>query len=52
MNRRTFLTQTVALAATPLRAADTSDSEQTAILRRIQAPSFPKKDFDITRYGA
>jgi polygalacturonase len=46
MNRRTFLMQSAVLAA----AAE--DDPQAAMLRRIKPPAFPKRDFDITRYGA
>ncbi len=55
MNRRTFLTHTAALAAgTRLLRADSGAEAQTpeSILSRIQAPVFPKRDFDITKYGA
>ena len=45
-NRRTFL-QTLAVLA----AANPWD-EAAAILKRIRPPSFPNRDFDITRYGA
>jgi len=46
MTRRTFLTTTAALLA-----ADAAN-EQAAILARIKPPTFPDRDFDITRYGA
>src|SRR3954451_7551093 len=55
MDRRTFLTQTAALAAGHrVFAAEIpeADARQAEILRRIQAPDFPKRDFDIVRYGA
>src|SRR5512140_1491345 len=45
-NRRAFL-QTLAVLA----AANPWD-EAAAIVKRIQPPSFPNRDFDITRYGA
>src|SRR5436190_19680924 len=38
-------------AAVQLKAANT-DPQVTAILARIKAPSFPNRDFDITKYGA
>ena len=45
-NRRAFLKTLAVLAA-----ADPWD-EAAAILKRIRPPSFPNRDFDITRYGA
>ena len=45
-NRRTFLKTLAVLAA-----ANPWD-EAAAILKRIRPPSFPNRDFDITRYGA
>jgi len=46
MNRRSFLqTAAVALAADPW-------DEANAILGRIRPPSFPNREFEITRYGA
>jgi polygalacturonase len=36
----------------PARAAADPWAALPAILKRIQAPTFPKRDFDITRYGA
>src|SRR5580765_1302700 len=32
--------------------ADVMTSEMTAILRRIVPPTFPNRQFDVTRYGA
>jgi polygalacturonase len=53
LNRRTFLTHTTALAAGHrLLAADGAPPTQAEILRRIKAPVFPNRDFDITKYGA
>lgn len=55
MNRRTFLTTTAALAAVNhiASSADFDPAvEKAAILARIKAPIFPKRDFDITKYGA
>lgn len=37
---------------TPAMAAADPWSQLPAILKRIQAPAFPKRDFEITRYGA
>ena len=62
-NRRLFLKQAAALgAANWLRlpaaavaaegAAEDAWSQVPAILRRIKAPVFPKRDFAITKYGA
>jgi len=48
MTRRTFLATTAAVA---LAQAD-PQSEKAAILARIKAPEFPKRDFDVTKYGA
>jgi polygalacturonase len=45
-DRRTFLKTLAVLAA-----ADPWDGA-AAILKRIRPPSFPNRDFDITRYGA
>lgn len=55
MNRRQFLAGTSSLALVPsLKAADPAspESRQAVILKRIKAPVFPKRDFDITKYGA
>jgi polygalacturonase len=55
MHRRTFLTRSAlatALASARRSFADSSVESQADILRRIKAPVFPKRDFDITRYGA
>jgi len=57
LNRRTLLKSAAfAAAGTPhLFSQDAAFEAQTAksaILKRIQAPVFPKRDFDITRYGA
>src|SRR5712692_8069049 len=35
-----------------LRAAEDPWSQLPAILKRIQPPKFPNRDFDVTRYGA
>jgi len=48
MTRRTFLASTAALAV----AHADPKSEQAAILARINAPAFPNREFDITKYGA
>ncbi len=55
MNRCQLLAGTSSLAvARSLRAADPASPEalQAAILKRIKALVFPKRDFDITKYGA
>lgn len=52
---QTFLTQTAVLAGQKLFAADAITDpqvQQAEILRRIKAPVFAKRDFDIVRYGA
>jgi len=50
--RREFFKITAALAfASRLQAAQAWE-QVSAILSRIKAPAFPKRDFDITRYGA
>jgi polygalacturonase len=56
--RRDFLKATAGFAALGPRLALAAGSQAEAwaevprILQRIQAPSFPKRDFDITKYGA
>jgi polygalacturonase len=55
-SRRTFLKVAGGVAAAgwlarPARAS-VWDDEVVRILARIQAPVFPKRDFDVTRYGA
>jgi len=56
VTRRTLLQSSVALlpVAGILRAQSSSDpqQQQDAILARIKAPTFPKRDFEVTRYGA
>jgi len=47
MNRREFLAATTALAG-----GSRIVSAQDAILGRIKPLTFPKRDFDITKYGA
>jgi len=47
MNRREFLAATAALAG-----GSQMLSAQDAILSRIKPPAFPKRDFNITKYGA
>src|SRR5579864_7165395 len=55
--RREFLARTAGAAvlgcAWPAHAAEESGAwgEVAAILQRIKAPQFPKRDFEITRYG-
>jgi len=55
---REFLGRTAGAAmlgcAWPVHAAEESGAwgEVAAILQRIKAPQFPKRDFEITRYGA
>lgn len=57
-NRRDFLRAAAGLSAlgwARTMAADTAESAWAgvpAILKRIQPPVFPKRDFEITRYGA
>jgi polygalacturonase len=51
--RRAFLGAAGAAAlARPLAAASDPWSQVPGILRRIQPPAFPDRQFDITRYGA
>ncbi|HLM58276.1 MAG TPA: glycosyl hydrolase family 28-related protein, partial [Pyrinomonadaceae bacterium] len=38
--------------ALPAFAAADPWAQVPAILKRIKAPAFPKRDFDVTRYGA
>jgi len=57
VTRRTLLQRAALLvpAGRLLRAQSAGadpQAQQNAILARIQAPSFPKRDFDITKYGA
>ncbi|HEY3840657.1 MAG TPA: glycoside hydrolase family 28 protein [Bryobacteraceae bacterium] len=61
MTRRTFLQRTALwlptwrlVRAQVSASAPQSDpqSQQDAILARIKAPDFPKRDFNITKYGA
>jgi polygalacturonase len=57
VTRRTLLQQAALLVpASRLLHAQSAgadpQAQQNAILARIQAPSFPKRDFDITKYGA
>ena len=39
-------------APSPSPDADPWTTVYPAILKRIQPPKFPKKDFDVTRFGA
>ena len=48
-NRRSFLLSTAAGIAT---ASGAGWSDADAIVARIKPPVFPKRDFDITRFGA
>ncbi len=50
MHRREFV-KTMAGAAAGLPAGD-GWSEAEAIVKRIHPPTFPERDFDLTRYGA
>jgi polygalacturonase len=56
--RRDFLKAGAGFAALGSRLAFAAGSQAEAwaevpkVLQRIQAPSFPKRDFDITKYGA
>ncbi|HKD04429.1 MAG TPA: glycoside hydrolase family 28 protein [Bryobacteraceae bacterium] len=51
MNRREFLTATAALTAGS-KVLSAMLSARESILSRIKPPTFPKRDFDITKYGA
>src|SRR5690348_8231038 len=57
ISRRTFV-QTAALSLAACRSLGTSSPSATGwdlvpgILARIKPPTFPNRDFDITRYGA
>jgi polygalacturonase len=50
MNRRSFLATTAALAFAA--DADPQAAVLAGIIARIKAPTFPDRDFDITKYGA
>ena len=51
--RRDFLKAAVALPLVPSQGGNADPWEQTKpILARIQAPSFPNRDFDARRYGS
>ena len=55
INRREFLqSSSCSIVALSLlsRAADAGWQSVPEILARIRAPAFPRRDFDITRYGA
>ena len=58
IGRRRFLKVSAGFAALGPRLAFAAGSQAEAwsevpkILQRIKAPSFPKRDFDITKYGA
>jgi polygalacturonase len=56
MHRRNFLTHAAALAVghrlLPAVTDVDPEAEQAGILRRIKPPVFPRRDFDIVRYGA
>lgn len=53
MTRRELLQYTAALVPTlGLAAAAETTGEMEAVLARIKPPVFPKRDFDITKYGA
>src|SRR5258708_6607528 len=49
VSRRSFI---AGLAATARLSAADSWAQVPAILRRINAPAFPGRTFDLTRYGA
>jgi polygalacturonase len=51
--RRSFF-QTIAAGALPVGAAqgESGWAQVPAILARIQAPQFPEREFDVTRFGA
>jgi polygalacturonase len=52
-SRRHAITALAAAALSPrARAADDSWAAVPALLKRIQPPTFPDRDFDITRYAA
>src|SRR5690349_295618 len=50
--RHALMALGAAALARPLGAADDPWAALPAILKRIQAPRFPARDFDITRFGA
>src|SRR5438105_2150498 len=53
VTRRTLLRRTaLLLPAYRFARGQTPEEQQNAILARIKAPVFPKRDFEITRYGA
>ncbi len=57
LSQRQFLQSATAVCSAlvmPLvsRSAAAGWEDITAILARIQAPKFPKRDFDIRKYGA
>src|SRR5580698_6842908 len=49
LNRRAFLISAAAAAA---RSSEAAADDASSILARIQAPVFPSRDFDVTKYGA
>ena len=52
-SRRKFLQLAAALPSVPLqRAASDPWREMPRILARIKAPTFPKRDFPVTRFGS
>jgi len=53
LSRRDFLKLASALPALPVQRRTVDPWNETkAILARIKAPSFPKRDFDIARFGS
>jgi polygalacturonase len=52
MTRRQLLRTAAILATAPDMGARQTETSRKAILARIKEPVFPKRDFDIRRYGA